>query len=440
MRRGFGAASPGADLTARCALLVTDSAEIAKQIASLIGGDRVRAPRGIETRAAAVIATPASSAEIAEIVRKCEADRIPVAAIGAARTMAEIRRTPVAIGISLERMARVVAYEPHDMTIVAQPGISVADLNAAMEQSGQRLPVDPQNPQATTAGALIAAHHAGPLRLSEGTARDLLIGIQYVGHGGRLIRSGGRVVKNVAGYDLMKLMNGSFGTLGIITEAAFKVRPIPDNYTLALASWPDVTSAFAAARAFSDAAPFAHLEVTSPQVSATLGLAPAFSLLAGFSGTRAEVDYFRATAARCAAGPVQFLDGADAMIRYCALRDFDYRTASLAAQVVVPPDELARVLGSCGAEFRAHGASGIAQIMTHDALSADTARATLLRWRERARGARGHVRVLHAEQETRAALAFFDSPNGGALELMRALKAAFDPANIFNPGCFVGGI
>ncbi len=78
--------------------------------------------------------------------------------------------------------------------------------------------------------------------------------------------------------------------------------------------------------------------------------------------------------------------------------------------------------------------------MTHDALSADTARATLLRWRQRARGARGHVRVLHAEQETRAALEFFDSPNGGALELMRALKAAFDPADIFNPGCFVGGI
>ena len=82
---------------------------------------------------------------------------------------------------------------------------------------------------------MIAAHHAGPLRLSEGTARDLLIGIQYVGHGGHTIRSGGRVVKNVAGYDLMKLMNGSFGTLGIITEVAFKARPIPGNYTLAIA-------------------------------------------------------------------------------------------------------------------------------------------------------------------------------------------------------------
>ncbi|MGC1676476.1 MAG: FAD-binding protein, partial [Candidatus Binataceae bacterium] len=153
---------------------MTDTAKIANQFASFVGSDRVRAPRGIETRAATVIAVPADTSEIAEIVRKCEAERISVAAIGAARTLSEIRRTPVAVGISLERMARVVAYEPDDMTIVAEPGISVAALNAAMSPSGQRLPVDPRNPEAATLGAMIAAHHAGPLRLSEGTARDLL--------------------------------------------------------------------------------------------------------------------------------------------------------------------------------------------------------------------------------------------------------------------------
>ena len=419
---------------------MTNTTEIAKEIASLVGSDRVRAPRGLEARAATMIAAPTDAAEIAEIVRKCEADRISIAAIGAARTLSEIRRAPVAIGISLERMARVIAYEPHDMTIVAEPGISLADLNAATAPSSQRLPVDPRNPEATTIGALMAAHHAGPLRLSEGTARDLLIGIQYVGHGGRTIRSGGRVVKNVAGYDLMKLMNGSFGTLGIITEVSFKVRPIPGNYTLALASLPDATRAFAAARALSDAAPFAHLEVTSPQVSAALGLAPRYVLWAGFSGTRAEIDYLRETVSRSIGGPVEFLGGSDAPNRYAALRDFDLGAAELAAQIATPPAELARVLKDCGAEFRAHAGSGIAQVTTHAPLSTDSADAMILRWRELARRVRGHVRILHATQEIRGTLEFFDSPNDGALKLMRVLKAAFDPAGIFNPGCFVGGI
>ncbi len=77
--------------------------------------------------------------------------------------------------------------------------------------------------------------------------RDLLIGIQFVGHGGRIVRAGGRVVKNVAGYDLMKVMTGSFGTLGIVTEATFKVRPIPENYTLAVARFDAHDAAFAAA-------------------------------------------------------------------------------------------------------------------------------------------------------------------------------------------------
>ncbi|HUY39244.1 MAG TPA: FAD-binding protein, partial [Candidatus Binataceae bacterium] len=143
---------------------MTNTTEIANQIASLVGDDRIRAPRGLEARAATMIAAPADAAEIAEIVRKCEADKISIAAIGAARTLSEIRRAPVALGISLERMARVVAYEPHDLTIVAEPGISVADLNAAVAPLAQRLPVDPRNPEATTIGALIAAHHAGPLR------------------------------------------------------------------------------------------------------------------------------------------------------------------------------------------------------------------------------------------------------------------------------------
>src|SRR5260370_33767830 len=96
-----------------------------------------------------------------------------------------------------------------------------------MAAARQRLPLDPCDPGRTTLGALIGASHSGPLRLSEGTSRDLLIGIRFVGHGGVQIHGGGRVVKNGAGYDFMKGMGGSFGTPGIITEATVKVRPLP---------------------------------------------------------------------------------------------------------------------------------------------------------------------------------------------------------------------
>src|SRR5260370_42579993 len=153
-----------------------------------------------------------------------------------------------------------------------------------MAAARQRLPLDPCDPGRTTLGALIGASHSGPLRLSEGTSRDLLIGIRFVGHGGRQIHGGGRVVKNVAGYDLMKVMGGSFGTLGIITEATFKVRPVPARYSLAIMRYERAADAFAAARTLNDALPLSHLEVLSPAAAASLQTAGKSIMYSGFSG------------------------------------------------------------------------------------------------------------------------------------------------------------
>jgi len=173
----------------------TTSSNLANRLNSIVGADRVRAPTDTEARAADAIVEPASIEEICEIVRMCEADRIALAPIGAARSLAGIRRSPVALGISMARLARIVAYEPDDMTIVAESGITVGKLNAAMAGARQRLPVDPCGPGMTTLGSLIGAAHSGPLRLSEGASRDLLIGVRFVGHGGNLVHGGGRVVK-----------------------------------------------------------------------------------------------------------------------------------------------------------------------------------------------------------------------------------------------------
>ena len=413
------------------------SDEIAKQIAPIVGGDHIRAPRDREARAASVIAEPANAEEIAEIVRACETGGITMAPMGAARTLAEIRPAPAGLGVSLSRLGRVVAYEPADMTVTIEAGLSVGSLNRSMESARQRLPVDPRDPDATTVGAMIAASHSGPLRGSEGTARDLLIGVRFAGHGGRMIHSGGRVVKNVAGYDLMKVMTGSFGTLGIITEATFKVRPIPARYALAVINHNGADDAFSAARGLDDALSLAHLEVLSPAAASACGFSEKFIVLAGISGSPTEVNSQREAIAKLAANAM-ILDGDEATHAYQRLRDFDFTPYSIAARIAVAPAELAQVLAGADVEFAAHAASGIAQIFLIDA--PPDVRIVVGRWRETARRARGHVRLLHCDPSLRRSIDFFDAPNSGALGLMRRMKATFDPAGVFNPGCFVGGI
>ncbi|MGH7905548.1 MAG: FAD-binding oxidoreductase, partial [Candidatus Binataceae bacterium] len=178
--------------------------EIARRVESaigaLIGADRLRRPAAHEALAAELIAEPQRAGELAEIVAKCESDSITIAPLGAGRTLAQLRASPVALGVSLRRMARIIAYEPEDMTVVAEAGLTLGALNDHMAARRQHLPLDPPDPPSITLGALIGAAKSGPLRLMEGTPRDLLIGIRFAGHGGRIVHGGGAVVKNVAGY------------------------------------------------------------------------------------------------------------------------------------------------------------------------------------------------------------------------------------------------
>lgn len=410
---------------------------LADEIGALIGGGRVRPAEGSECAVANTIVEPSSADEIAELVRKCEADRITLAPIGSGRTLAEIRHRPVELGVSLRRMASVVAYEPDDMTVTTEAGLTLADLNAHMAEHRQRLPVDPAWPARTTLGALAGAAQAGPLRLSEGTVRDLLIGIRFVGHGGRIVHGGGRVVKNVAGYDLMKVMTGSFGTLGILTELTFKVRPMPEHYELAVARFERADQAFVAASALSE---MMHVEVLSPEVSSALGYPERFSLLAGFGGNAAELGFYHSRASRTLGLAAEILSDESALRAYEALRDFTFPDTTLSARLAVLPAELLHCLDECRAEYLAHAACGIARIFVSREMEIIEAQKTATRWRLGAHDAGGHTQILSAAPATREGLKFFELPPDGAFKLMRRLKQNFDPAGIFNPGCFVGGL
>ena len=267
----------------------------------------------------------------------------------------------------------------------------------------------------------------------------MLIGIQYVGAGGRVVRAGGRVVKNVAGYDLMKVMTGSFGTLGVVTEVAFKVRPVPERYAIALARFDRADAAFGTAQRLHDALPLANLEI----VSAGLGLSrPAAVLLAaGLAGTRAEIEFLRDRIVKLAEHKIEFLDGDEATRKHQELRDAELSDATLAALLATLPAELPQCLRDCGEiEYVAHAGSGVAEIFVRGELSLDEAKETVARWRSVARSVNGHVRLIRACGDVRDALDFFDTPNSAALALMRRLKQAFDPENIFNPDCFVAGL
>jgi glycolate dehydrogenase FAD-binding subunit len=416
------------------------SSALARELGAIVGDAHVRTPVGSEARAASIVIEPRDAGEVAELVRKCEADAITLAPLGAARTLAQIRSTPVAVGISLARMNRVTAYEPDDMTVIAEAGLTLAALNRLTATRGQRLPADPPHPDRTTLGALVAAAQAGPIRLSEGTVRDLLIGIRFVGHDARLIHGGGQVVKNVAGYDLMKVMVGSFGTLGIVTETTFKVRPIPERYTVAIAPFPDPEAALGAAAALHDAIPLIHLEVVSAAVAKALDYEAQPQVFAGFGGNAEEVAYLLAQTTATLGTASTVIADAEAAMAYERLRDFEASDAAIVAQIAVAPAELAPSLQQCGAEFRSHAGCGVAQIFTGDASNVNDLQRTLTHWREIARGARGHLRVLRVNDEFHHGLKFFDEPPGPALALMRRLKTTFDPRGVFNPGCFVGGI
>src|SRR5205814_967754 len=201
-------------------------------------------PFVIEGRTPEAAVLPGSVDEVAAVITQAAEAGVPVVPWGGGSAIG-VGAPPARAGLVLvlTRLDALVEHEPGDLTATAQAGITIAALQAALRARGQWLSLDPSDAARATLGGVLAANASGPRRHLYGTARDLLIGVTVVTADGAVIHGGGKVVKNVAGYDLPKLFVGSFGTLGVIAEATFKLAPLPAFTRTLRAQFPSHASA-----------------------------------------------------------------------------------------------------------------------------------------------------------------------------------------------------
>jgi glycolate oxidase FAD binding subunit len=210
---------------------VVKQASLASELAAILGEENIApgtdqyAVDGVTPEA---VATPTNYEDVRCVLAYANDHRLAVIPLGG-RQHAGLGNIPARYDIALDtrRLTGVVEFEPADLTITCRAGTTLSELRKATSVSGLMAPFDPSISEEATVGGVLAANVSGPARVSLGTPRDFTIGMRVVTADGRLTRAGGRVVKNVAGYDLCKLYIGSLGTLAVIVEATFKTVPLP---------------------------------------------------------------------------------------------------------------------------------------------------------------------------------------------------------------------
>jgi glycolate oxidase FAD binding subunit len=365
------------------------------------------------------------------------------------------------VALSTRRLARILAHEAADMTVTVEAGATLAEVNAALEPARQLLPLDPPQPGHTTIGAAIATDASGPSRLSQGKVRDLLIGVKVVLADGTLIKGGGRVVKNVAGYDLMKLFTGSFGTLGAVVEATFRLRPRPEREALFAVPAREIgiTASLALEVLGALLAP-SYVEALNQTAAAALDLGDEPLLIVGCGGSGEEIEAqsqrLQDLAGKHRVRTYAETEGAQV---YHRLRDFpgggflpcllgeSQSEGFLGCKLSVLPSKLTPVLSDIEAEAGAkkmhcailsHVGSGIAYVRC-GAADDDAVVQFAHRLRATARQADGWAIFDLLPARLKARLDTWDAEVPG-ISLMRGVKKMLDPKGRLSPGRFVAGI
>jgi len=392
------------------------------------------------------VLVPADENDLAVVVADANRRRRPLAVVGGDTRAGLGRPTQTAASLSTSALVGVTLYEPAELVLSARAGTPLADVEKLLSEKGQRLAFEPMDHRALlgskgepTIGGVVAANVSGPRRIQAGAARDSLIGVRAVTGEGDIVRSGGRVMKNVTGYDLVKFLAGSFGTLAVMTEVTFKVLPVPEAETTLVISGLDDARAIEALSA-ALGSPFS---VTGAAHRPAFGQEPprSFIRLEGFSASVADRSS-RLAAELAGFGKVERLDRAASARVWQTIRDVEL----LGAAPKVPIWRASVKPGSAAAMVEAvrrtldcrvlyDWGGGLVWIAGGEGRDAGAA---IVRAAVASVG--GHATLVRAPEDVRAAIEVFQPLDPALMVLTRKLKQTFDPAGILNPGRMYPGV
>jgi glycolate oxidase FAD binding subunit len=420
--------------------------DLETRLASAAGfGGIVTAPSlvidGIQSK---FVVRPTSPEQVAECLRICSEAGAAVLPAGRMSWL-ESGNPPsrADVVLSLAEMNRIVEYSPADLTVTVQAGATLEQITEAAAENRQWLPLDPPGGPEATIGATAACASSGPLRSAFGTPRDYVIGMRLAHMDGSESRCGGKVVKNVAGYDMAKLYVGSFGTLAVITELTLKLRPAPErSATLAiLATDLDALASTAARILAAGLAPASVVAAIGLDLPVD-GLQPGAGVLCvrvmeSRTAVESEIERIRAAAQ----GSVAALPAKVAANVWERITNVD-RERQIGIRISLP---LARVAETAptvasliqGSVMTIDFAAGIVRCC----FDSDTIRGVerVREIRSRVEANRGTVTIERAAPEIRRLAGVWGDP-GPSLEIMNAIKAAYDPRGLLSPGRFLPGL
>lgn len=401
---------------------------------------------------------PANQEGVAEEVRRAREARTALYPIGGGTQLAcGLRPESPGIGLSLAGLARVVDYPARDLTITVEAGLPWAALAKTLSAEGQRLPVDVPRPERATVGGAVASGAAGPRQLRWGSMRDCVIGLRAIDGTGTAFAAGGRVVKNAAGYDLCRLLTGSFGALGVIVQVTFMVKPMPEASAFVACEVPDDETAedLLARLIRTRALPCAVELLAGPAWQQDPALGPmaqseGLRLLVGVEGSRAEVEWMIAQLVeewrQAGVTSPSTVTGDQAEPLWARLTEFAGPSGGdgawpLVVQINVLPGKVVRVFRCVrevdrSASIQAHAASGV--VLARLAVPASEAAQVIdRRLRPEVISAGGHLLVLAQAPGSAMSGETVFGPRPSAWAVMQSIEERFDPEGILNRGRFL---
>jgi glycolate oxidase FAD binding subunit len=392
---------------------------------------------------------PADQAEVAESIRAAYERKSAVYPIGGSTRMNYGARPAMpGVGLSLENLKRMVDYQPDDLTITVEAGMTMAELSKILVRRHQRLPIDVVLPDRATVGGMAAVNAAGPRRFAHGTMRDCVLGFTAVDGQGTIFSGGGRVLKNAAGYNMSRLMVGSLGTLGVITQIALRVYPLPEMSGLAVCDLPDLEIA---EKLLAD---LMQSPIRPAAVELALGdkrndnpvLDPMpegckARLFVGYDGGADDVQWMLEALrdkwqAAGIASPTTVTD-ASAKTLWDWLADFpaDVRISVRPGAVTNTIKELISLDPDC--TIQAHAGDGILHLIFSPAGQSSFTYLLRRKLRPMVESAGGKLVALGNPEGSELTRRDVWGPEGDGFVVMQSLKDRFDPAGILNPGRFI---